>query len=151
MSYGVEALSGAENRSYSKNKIGVFMSRTTGVKTHAHEIGHQLEDQLPGAQRRARQFRHWRKKKSGPRDVKMHEQFPGDGYKTWEVGNEDDFGRLWGRDSSSSFYNGKVYPRGSTETISMGLEAMYEDPIRFAEQDPEYFGFIMGILDGTIK
>lgn len=44
---------------------------------------------------------------------------------------------------------GKYY-KGHTEIISMGLELLYDDPIGFAERDPEYFKFLTGILNGDL-
>ena len=32
----------------------------------------------------------------------------------------------------------------------MGMEQLYKDPINFAEDDPEYFKFIVGVLRGDI-
>ncbi len=52
---------------------------------------------------------------------------------------------------SRAFYTGKRYAHGSTELVSMGLEAMWEDPLGFVTRDPEWANFIMGILDGGFK
>jgi hypothetical protein len=48
-----------------------------------------------------------------------------------------------------SSYAGKFYP-SATEVLSMGLERLYRDPAKFAEQDAEYFKLIVGILHGTL-
>ena len=37
------------------------------------------------------------------------------------------------------------------EILSMGVELLYADPVGFAERDPEYFKFILGLLDGSIR
>ena len=50
-----------------------------------------------------------------------------------------------------AFYTGKEYPDKATEIVSMGLELLYEDPYNFAKADPEFFDFIMGILDGELR
>ena len=33
----------------------------------------------------------------------------------------------------------------------MGLELLYNDPYNFAKADPEFFDFIMGLLDGELR
>ncbi len=43
---------------------------------------------------------------------------------------------------------GKIYPHGATEIISMGLEYIWRKPAAFAQQDPDYFQFIWGVLRG---
>lgn len=79
-------------------------------------------------------------------------------YRDNEVGNEDSFQKSFGARNgetkprvSSKFYAGKSYKGGYTEIMSMGLEELYHDPIGFAERDPEYFKFVVGALDGSIK
>ncbi len=57
-----------------------------------------------------------------------------------EKAYEDDF---------LSPYVGKVYQRGSTEIISMGLEWMYKNPVGFYEKDPDHFDLILRILKGV--
>lgn len=60
--------------------------------------------------------------------------------------------RRWDRvDDSSARYCGKVYSGGrATEILSMGLQKLYSDPIHFAKNDPEYFKFVVGVLDGSL-
>jgi len=43
---------------------------------------------------------------------------------------------------------GKTYGYGSghTEIISMGIERFILDPLGFAQKDPQYFDFMMDIL-----
>ncbi len=33
----------------------------------------------------------------------------------------------------------------------MGCRSLHNDPVRFAENDPEYFNLMVGILQGTLK
>ena len=54
------------------------------------------------------------------------------------------------RASVAAGYVGKTYANNSTEVFSMGMEQLYKDPISFAEDDPEYFKFIVGVLRGDI-
>jgi hypothetical protein len=45
-------------------------------------------------------------------------------------------------------YIGKIYAKGETEIMSMGLEFMSTDPKGFAKADPDYFKFIFNTLKG---
>lgn len=54
------------------------------------------------------------------------------------------------RASVAAGYVGKTYANNRTEVFSMGMEQLYKDPINFAEDDPEYFKFIVGVLRGDI-
>jgi hypothetical protein len=35
--------------------------------------------------------------------------------------------------------------------VSMGLEQLHRDPVKFAKDDPEYFNFVMGALHGDTR
>ena len=48
-------------------------------------------------------------------------------------------------------YTGGIYGHGTTELISMGLEALWRDPIGFVTKDPEFARFLFGVLDGSYK
>lgn len=51
-------------------------------------------------------------------------------------------------------YVGKSYgddPSSASEILTMGVQLMYEDPVLFALEDPEYFDFIYGILRGETE
>ena len=42
-------------------------------------------------------------------------------------------------------YSGKVCDRG-TEILTTGIQRLHLDPLRFAEQDPEYFSMVVSTL-----
>lgn len=155
--------------SYHPELHAMYLSEYTQRPVIAHELGHHMEA-LFGVQKRAREFRKMRTDRSGTQDVNMAKEFPTYGYSWSEWGNEDDFGKYAAssklqkyRSSRSSVspdpevvrnaaaYTGKVYQDGSTEIISVGLERLMEDPVHFARSDPEYFKFVVGVLDGTIR
>jgi hypothetical protein len=62
-----------------------------------------------------------------------------------EIGNEDDFRAAFGK---LGCYVGKKYGSGShmTEIVTMGLQKLYDDPMTFARNDPEFCTFILGLL-----
>lgn len=62
-------------------------------------------------------------------------------YKASEMAKPDDF---------DSPYTGRIYKRsGDTEIISMGLEQMFNNPAKFARDDPDYFDFIFTTLENA--
>lgn len=126
---------------------GIYLTDKHGVKVFVHELGHHLEKDLRDVQQMANEFLEMRLARSGTKNVKMADVCPECGYRDDEIGNEDDFRKLFGDNAP---YVGKRYSDGSTEVISMGLEKLYEDPIKFAETDPEYFDFIVGVLRGLL-
>jgi hypothetical protein len=112
-----------------------------------HEVGHGMEYKMPGAQAAALEFLRYRLKGEAP--VRLKDVFPGGIYRDNETGAKDDFGRYF--EGSGAYYVGKVYPDGGTEVVSMGVQALYEDPARFAAADPEYFAFTLGVLRGELR
>ena len=109
-----------------------------------HEMGHVIEYENPGVKRAAQGFLQKRVGKENP--VSMKERYPDRKYKADEVGRKDGFDKIFGE--NSGYYTGKTYRDGSTEVISMGLEAMARYPARFAKTDPEYFNFMLGVMRG---
>lgn len=122
---------------------GMMELRETCKPQHvAHELGHAIECSAPGALDAAVGFLYHRVGEEDLQDLPT-----GRG----EYGRSDKFGDFWGKGSIEEAYAGKHYANKSgTEVISMGLEALLTDPCRFAEQDPEWFNFTLGVLSGDI-
>ena len=119
--------------------------KSTG--TAVHELGHFIENLLPVAQERAHEFRKERIKRSGSKDIPMRDI--SSAYGASEIGNPDDWGKAFPADQAA--YVGVTYPTSpDTELISMGFEKLFDDPVGFAQADPEYFKFIVGIARGEL-
>lgn len=142
-----------KQRSYHVSGVGregteksvIAMANYAGAPTFAHEFGHTVETH-PEVSRMARAFLAHRTQGAGYK--KLHEQLPDHDHDPNEVGSDDKFAAAFG--AERAWYVGKYYPGGSTEIVSMGLEQLYRDPIRFAREDPEYFKFMLGILDRSM-
>lgn len=120
----------------------------TSTATNVHEMGHGIEYKMPGAQSAAQRFLEYRVKNEPLR--KLKEVLPDSGYAAWEEGRSDDFGKAFGK--SHAWYCGKsLSGGGGTEIISMGVEQLYSEPMTFAEKDPEFAAFVLGILDGSLR
>jgi len=124
-------------------------------RTVAHELGHVLEHSIPGATAAAKEFLSRRAKGEVPR--KLKDLFPDHKFDVHEEGIEDEFGKYFSAGPSggrfgetSAWYAGKHYPL-ATEVISMGTEALYEDPVGFATHDPQYCKWILGLLSGEMR
>lgn len=113
-----------------------------------HEMGHGIENRMFGSQQAARQFLLHRL--AGEQQVKLN-SLPGQegAYADGETGAKDQFDRYFGE--RGGYYVGKQYMTGDTEIISMGAQALFEDPARFAAVDPEYFAFTLGVLRGELR
>ena len=117
------------------------------VATNVHEMGHGIEYKVPGVQSAAQRFLAHR---VGDEPLqKLAVVLPDHGYGPDETGRKDQFGRAFSK--GSAYYCGKEYAFGATEIVSMGVEKLYEDGVRFAQQDPEYAAFILGVLNGRIR
>lgn len=114
--------------------------------TVIHEYGHHLEDEIPGVHQACVDFL---KHRIGNEPVRRYKEImPRSGYEDDEEGAQDQFADAFG---SSGWYVGKIYKGRATEILSMGVQKLYEDPLRLATADPEYFKFVVGILDGSLR
>lgn len=128
---------GRESYSTTKNVVNCD-SRTT-TSTMVHELGHHIEESDPDVFAKVTDFltRRWG---TGKRR-KMKDIYPGSGYRDEEVTIPDDF---------QSAYTGSVYEwngsRYASEVVSMGIQALYDDPVRFARTDPDFFRFMIELF-----
>ena len=133
-------------------------------RTFVHEFGHQIEHGNPEARSLTEDFLRSRIGASEAESLK--ERFPTAAYRDDERGLPDDFAKAFaatgeGADESMrrAYYTGKDYRskdreamkmKTPTEVLSMGMELMYRDPIRFAKADPEWFDLVSGIVTGRL-
>lgn len=121
---------------YGKHIDGVAMNAPTVI----HEMGHIVEARDRAALARSIAFRE-------KRTVGEKAKWLGPGYKKNEIALFDEWEQRGGRK-----YSGKVYRHAgqeyATEILSMGLERLYQDPVDFYQQDPEYFEFVVNSTRG---
>ncbi len=152
----VQLIPSKENqRDFYRQGSGIFMSRVDKFMTKVgrrftavfiHEFGHHLEYNVPGVAQATKAFLRHRIKNESPSQLK--EVLSSRGYEDDEYGCRDEFGKHFGKDG---WYVGKIYDYSSTEILSMGLQALFDDPVGFATNDPEYFNFIIGICTGELR
>jgi hypothetical protein len=126
----------------------VHLSKYDDSATAVHELGHWIEANIPGIKRAANDF--IAKRFGNEKPINLREMYANYGFNDYETGRKDNFDKLWSdKNDPRAYYVGKSYSDGSTEIISMGIEEMYRDPSNFAKKDPEYFEFIVSILEGS--
>ena len=126
--------------------FGIFSNSKDKADIVVHELGHMLED-IPAIKDAENEFLEMRTNSN--ENVSMKKQFPDYRYGSHEIGNKDDFGKVWGDNDHEAYYVGKRYEDRSTEVVSMGLQMMFKDPARLAK-DRQYFDFISAVMDGTV-
>lgn len=133
----VKVRAGGRGRSnYSPGKGQINMTTSAGVRAVVHELGHWLEDADPEVLRKALAF-------YDQRTAGDNLEWLGDHYSRSEKAKRDQF---------LSPYMGKAYTskgkRYATEIVSMGLEMFFDDPVKLAKEDPDYFDFIYDLVRG---
>ena len=115
----------------------IMLGYDSKPSTVAHEIGHAIEGTNPEVKQKARAFLD--KRTQGEQPQRLSKLLNDPRYHETEVAKPDKF---------IDPYIGKVYFTGETEIISMGLEFMFDNPRKFAQEDPEYFMFMYDTLRG---
>lgn len=128
---------------------------TTDAAIIAHEFGHAMEA-YGEVHELAKGFLYHRVGDDPNRQ--LMQILPEFGYGPDEFGRDDQFHkavstRLSETDNRGvknlAWYTGKQY-QGATEVLSVGLQHLYNDPVGFAKQDPDWFNFTVGILRGDL-
>lgn len=135
----------ANNRGHYVPSTQIAHVRPGAIGNTVHEIAHHIECRDPEIFAECRAFLLSRAK-PGEKPQRMSHLTGNYGYASNEIAIEDEWVARGG-----SVYSGKVYPEhlGATEILTMGLERMYDDPVKFARQDPDYFKFILRVLRPT--
>jgi hypothetical protein len=129
------------------NDVGII---SAPPKTHptsfVHEVGHHLEHTVPGAKDLCNSFLKHRTAGDEPVDLVA----AGLTQVAGATGYRDQFARALG-DKRAPYAGRRYASHGGTEILSMGLEALHDDPIGFAKTDPEWFAFIMLVISGDFS
>jgi len=137
---GVKFLKGKKSRAfYSSRDRSININDRTSIGVVIHEFVHDIEYAHPEISKKTKAF--LAKRAKGEKPVSLKEK-KGGGYKRDEEAFEDEWETKGG-----SLYTGKHNPdRPSTEVLTMGVQRLYENPVLFANQDPEFFDFIVGTI-----
>lgn len=121
--------------------LPVTKSLTVGprVTTAIHEMAHSLEFQSKKLSKKTKSF--LKSRADGEQAQKLSVLTGISRYSPREIAFRD----KW-EENGGSVYTGKVYHGDGTEIISMGLERLYANPMKFAKDDPEYFDFLIKVL-----
>lgn len=138
---------------------GGTVKTTRELETVVHELGHWLEDRIPEVHEQAVAF--LVRRTAGETAASLR-NLTGKPYKTTERATGDQFGEVY----SGKWYTYKSVIAGkielktwadvvkfvnASEVVSMGLQQMIEDPMKFAAEDPDYFDFMFNLVRGAAK
>lgn len=161
----VNSTNDRSNASPDPADLNINMDRSAPTKTYVHELGHIMETHSSSHLNAAVAFLERRTKKQAEED----EDEEGGGYsmnglrdrtnhKSHEKGYPDHFedaysGKLYRaprehhQDGDTHRYPGSEYNvYYATEITSMGLERLMANPVKFAQDDPDYFRFTVSQL-----
>lgn len=141
----VACLKGDGGRSHC-SRDGLMLDRSDGATVVVHELGHWLDNNT-GSGKSSKEFLAYR---VGDEPLRpMREVSPGR-YGLDELGRKDRFDEVF--TEIQAYYTGKDYaPEHVSEVTAMGLQALFDDPAKFARKAPEFCMFILGILDGSLR
>jgi len=131
---------------YASDKKHINVGSNFHLGVAIHEMAHAIEIENPSVLKACLAFLEHRV--IDEKAVSLNKQFPGNGFREDEFGRKDNFDAVFGEESA--YYVGKSYGESATEVLSMGLEHLFRDPVNFAKKDPEYAGFLVGVLNGSI-
>jgi hypothetical protein len=131
-----QMIQGKEERgSYNPNTNTIDIGNRSGVDgTVAHEMGHFLEDNNQVIKNECQQF--FNQITLGGTDELLSEALKDSRY-----GEE----RYRTTNISMPEYATKIMSDG-TELFSVGMEELYKNPVRFSQDYPEYFNFIVSLI-----
>jgi len=113
-----------------------------------HEIAHSLESENPDVYRATVQ---WRERRTAGESPRLLSEITGiRAYDSTETSKPDNF---------FDAYIGKSYDwsadanndQTASEVLTMGMQEMYSDPVKFAERDRDHFNLIVAIMTGTLE
>lgn len=136
---------GGVGRGYYDPSTATAYVRTGAVINTVHELAHHIECSDPEVFAECRAFLQSRTK-ANETPQPLSKITGWHGYGPHEIAIEDEWATRGG-----SAYSGRVYPAqlGATEVLTMGLERLYSDPVKFAHDDPDYFQFVLKVLRPT--
>lgn len=128
----------SDDRAYHQRGT-IFIKKTTDASVVAHEVTHATEQQNSELLKKAREF--LMKRANGEKPQKLRKLTGNKQYKVQEIAYKDKWVDLGG-----DVYSGKDYGERATEILTMGIERLHADPIKFYRSDPEYFEFVVKTL-----
>jgi hypothetical protein len=129
-----------DSRNYfSRNYNKIFINKDTKRTTAIHETMHWLEFNNPEVSKKVNAFLEYRTQ--GEEAEKLNKLVPKSNYGKDEMAKKDNF---------FNPYCGKIYQSGATEILSMGLQEVFDNAIDFSKNDPEYFNFVLDVIQKRI-
>jgi hypothetical protein len=132
-----------DQRAYAKvDEAEIVMSSDDSVDTWVHEIGHVIESNsaVSDGPKMSKTFLYNRARFTQDKEVP----------EAAHLGGRYGFNEQRVEDKLNRPYAEKWYPDNATEVISMGVEALYSDPVKFATEHPDHFDYTISFLHGKV-
>jgi hypothetical protein len=132
-------------RAYHCKGAGIVVRPCSENYVYIHELGHFIENYVPGLKEKAIAFLN---KRTGDK-IERKLSTDNKAYQNHEIYKEGQFYDAY----VGKIYRSKDNPNviSDTEIISMGLEALYTDPLTFYRTDKEHFEFIIDAINQSQK
>ena len=129
-----------------QNDDTINLSAQDQLPTYIHETMHFIEEWSPHVHKRCVEFLRHRTQGEALQSLK---KLTGMNFDSYEMTRPDKF---------FDPYCGKAYERTlqgvrevtATEILSMGVERLIKNPVRFLREDPEYATMCLGIIRGNL-
>ena len=119
----------------------IFLKTNSASSLWLHETAHWIENNNSKVKKRCIEFLEYRTQGENAE-------------KLYDIDHKYEQSEYTKKDAFFNPYCGKLYIENgkiiSTEILSMGLQELMEHPFQFFRNDPEYFGFVIGILRGDL-
>lgn len=124
----------------------INLSAQAKIPTFVHEAMHFIEEWNPHVHKRCVEFLRYRTRGEEPQSLKA---LTGKNFESWEMTRPDKF---------FDPYCGKQYERmregvtevTATEVLSMGVERLTKNPVKFLREDPEYATMCLALIRGGL-
>jgi hypothetical protein len=126
-------------------ELAIAYVRHEAIPCTVHELAHHIECSDPEILQASKDFIRSRIK-VGEVPQSLNQLTGTDWYHDKDLAYEDKWSELGGVPYSGRVYTDSLDSAHATEVLTMGLQRLYEDPVGFAKQDPDYFKFILSVL-----
>jgi hypothetical protein len=133
------------NRGYYDPRLAIAHVRPGAIPCTVHELAHHIECSDPEILQASKDFI---RSRIDPDEVpqSLNKLMGARRDRRDAIAYEDKWAELGNSPYAGRVYLGSLDAANATEVLTMGLQRLYEDPIGFAKQDPDYFKFILSAL-----
>jgi hypothetical protein len=132
-------------RAHYNPELAIASVRLGDIGSTVHELAHHIECSDPEILQASKDFIRSRIQ-PGELPQPLNKLTSTRRYDSTEIAYEDKWAERGTSPYAGRVYRGSLEAAGATEVLTTGLERLYDDPVGFAKQDPDYFKFILSVL-----